>query len=233
MRSTPGNGACDRSRASAPVYSASHSRVIPPIVIGCAVKLIRPPRAAMPSCAVDADHADRVVDRPLVARAVDAEAGRVADRGARARGLHALPRGVDRARRLVGEHRGVALERRARPAAGDARAAREARRAVVVARVHRDRLGRDAGQLAACARAPRRRARRPAKTRSIATIAAVRSPSERRAPARRAARFAPWPDALRAAQHPTGSAERRRDVDARDSGGEAQYELLRVDLARR
>jgi len=37
--STPG-ASCKNAARIAPGYSASHSRVIPPIVIGCAVKLI-------------------------------------------------------------------------------------------------------------------------------------------------------------------------------------------------
>ena len=61
-------------------------------------------------------------------------------------GSSRLLRGVDGARELVAEQLRVPLERGDVGQPADRRAAREARRAVVVARVHGDGLGRDAGQ---------------------------------------------------------------------------------------
>ncbi len=74
----------------------------------------------------------------------------------------------------------------------------------------------------------------PAKTRSVATIAAVRSPSESTSACATSGSFTPCASAFRAAQHATGSPERRRDVDARDAGEEAQpvhASSAHVDLA--
>ena len=195
-RRSPG-GRCTRRRGiaastvsrSGPMKSVSQSTLEPPTEIGCTAKLTTA-ASGVAVRAVDADHRDRVVDRLLVLDAVAREPGRVADGRADARRLEPLVRRVDGARELVAEQLRVALEGGDVGQAADRRAAREARRAVVVARVHRDGLGRDAGQRARRARAPRSRARRRRRrgrwrrSRRCARRPRARAPARRAAPSR-------------------------------------------------
>ena len=138
MHSTPGIAASTVSRSGADVVGVPED-VVPPTVIGCTAKLTTA-ASGLAVGAVDADHRDRVVDRPLALRrgCPESPGARPTAEPIRA-GSSRRQRRVDRAGELVAEQLGVALERGDVGQAADGRAAREARRAVVVARVHRDR----------------------------------------------------------------------------------------------
>ena len=153
---------------------------------------------------VDAQHRDAVVDRPLAADAVHRDAGRVAAAPADAGGHTSAPGGVHRAREPLREPLGVAREHRGVDQPGDRRAAREARRAVVVARVDEDGLGRDPGEPPhepphVCGEV------RAAKTRSQATIASGERPSSRTSAWPSIGSWTPSARPLLAAQQPWGS----------------------------
>ena len=137
---------------------------------------------------VDADDRHRVVDGPLALHPVDAETRRVRHGRADARRPQPPVRGEHRARDEVRQNRGVGLEPGRVLETGDARSAREARRAVVVRRVDEHGLGRDPGQLPGRARG-RRPSGRGRRRRGPSSRAPRCAPRPRaRAPARRAAR---------------------------------------------
>ena len=97
--------------------------------------------------AVDPQHRHGVVDRSLALHPVDADPRRAAGAPADARRLPASPGGVDGAGEQVGQRLHPGRERAGVGEPGDGRAARDARRAVVVRGVHEHGLGRDPGQL--------------------------------------------------------------------------------------
>ena len=93
--------------------------------------------------AVEADHGERVVDGAPPVDPVAAEAGCLRHRRADAGRLELAPGGVHGSGEQIAEQVCVAAEGRDVGQAADRRAAREARGAVVVARVHGHRGGRD------------------------------------------------------------------------------------------
>ena len=88
-------------RASAPGYSASHSRVIPPIVIGCAVKLITAASGEPSSPSTRITLTASSTGRSWRVRLTLSPGARATAEPV-ARGLHVLPRRVDGAGDEVG-----------------------------------------------------------------------------------------------------------------------------------
>ena len=145
MHSAPGRPASTVSR-SGPGKSVFQSSDSPPIRVGWHAKLATTAIGA-PSSRVHPQHRHAVVHRPLAADPVDADPGRAAGSPADARGPPPAPGRVDGPGEQVGQRLHPRRERAGVGEPGDRRAARDARRAVVVRGVHEHGLGRDPGQL--------------------------------------------------------------------------------------
>ena len=155
---------------------------------------------------VDADHRHRVVDRPLVLHAVDAEPGRARRRPRRRAPAAAAPCAAKTAPETqVGEHRGVAPRTRPRP--GDRRrpirARGSARCGCALAWTSTASAGSRSAPGRARGRRPSGRGRR--RRGPSSTSAAVRSPSESTSACATSGSRAPRARQRRAAQQPTGS----------------------------
>ena len=201
MHSTPAIAPSTASRSGA-MYSASHSTVTPPTEIGWVAKLTTAasgrPSARSIRKTVKASSTARIRSTRLPETSSTRRSPRRSVRPPAATTLHTRHRSAGRRAR-----RQPAAEcRDVRKPAADGRTADVARRAPVVARVHRDRGRGDARQLCD---ALIHELGTLAKTRSVATIAAVRSPSESTSACATGGSCAPCLKAPCAAQQPTGS----------------------------